>query len=106
MQLVHVVPRDVLHDTAARLRHGPVNVRDAQADDPVADGAVRVPQRPESVRRDQSAHGRVRSRRRVERQPLAVLREHAAQRFDGHACTDRNSKVVRFMLDRASEPGC
>ena len=83
-QLAEVVAGDVLHHSAARLRQRPSVSREVDADQQVARRAVAVAQRAAVVGGEHAADRGAIGERRIERQPLAVLRQrcvHVAQRW-------------------------
>ena len=56
-ELAEVVARDVLHHAPAGMRDASVGPHDGDADQQVAQGAVREPPRPADAGRDRAAHG-------------------------------------------------
>src|SRR5262249_56107885 len=94
-----------LHHLAAALGASPVRAQHRDADDQVADRPIPRPQGAERIRGDDPAQGRFLRLRRVQRQPLPVLRELGLQARERQAGFGGGHPVPGPGVDHPVPPG-
>ena len=103
-QLGQVEPRHRLHHLAAALRARAVRPQDGDADDQIAHGPVSRPQRPERVRGDDAADGRLDGVGRIERQPLPALRQFPLELCQVHSALHGHHLIGGRVLHHLVQP--
>ncbi len=102
----HVEPGHILHDVAAALHQLAFQRRERHPDDHVARRSVEPAPRPAQIRRNDSAHGRFRAPRRIQRQHLAMFGENPFEFRERHSGFDADRQVARIVLQQphSAEP--
>ena len=103
-QARQIVARDVLDDDAAPLREPPVGSRELDADNQVARRPVSMAPRSAVVGCHEAADRRAICERRIERNPLAVLRERAIDVAQRRARLDGGRQIAVAMGDNRIQP--
>ena len=103
MELGHVVPGDVLDDAAASGRDPSLTGHHLHADQVVANGPLRGPERTREIRGDEASDRRLGAEGRIEREPLAGLGEPLVEIAEGAARLDGDRHVSGDVVDHAVE---
>ncbi len=102
-QLVQVVARDIFHHAPAAFRRGAIASDEFDAENVVARGAVKLPQRRIDAGRNRAADGRAIHERHDERKKLPMFRERAFDALQRNSGLDAERQIAGIVCNHAIE---